>query len=107
MYLCALDRTTQCQNSLDGPVVGGGPVHAEDEGVVGAPLQRLRVGRERLYSQQLVRRVDDLWRSERYFWLRRSRKVNMRFVGRGGGKLFNLIIEFPGSLAGQARDHLL
>ena len=44
----------------DDPVVGGRPVDAEDERVVGAPLQRLRVGRKGLHRQQLVRRVNYL-----------------------------------------------
>ena len=54
------DAVSAVLRPRDDPVVGGGPVHAEDERVVGAPLQRLRVRRQRLNRQQLVRRVDDL-----------------------------------------------
>ena len=54
------DAVSAVLRPRDDPVVGGGPVHAENERVVGAPLQRLRVGCQGLDRQQLVRRVDDL-----------------------------------------------
>ena len=54
------DAVPAVLRARDDPVVGGGPVHAEDERVVGAPLQRLRVWRQGLHRQQLVRRVNDL-----------------------------------------------